>query len=126
MEERRKKLLVRSALVGGIVGVVIATKSKQGVCSCLKEYYEKTTDILKFINENRTEIIEQLKNTSDKVTKTIDETNKDLKAISENVKHLKDSSTEMITTVQETKNQLFNLYQTCKQKYEGSTAEIKN
>ncbi|MCT8136825.1 hypothetical protein H1D32_03065 [Anaerobacillus sp. CMMVII] len=119
MDENKKKLLIRSVVIGGIVGsLAVAFKSKAKVCTCVTNCYEKTTEVLKFVNENRTEIIEQLKTTSDKVTKTIDETNHDLKAITENIKHLKDSSSQMISTVQETKDHLVTMYETCREKFD--------
>lgn len=106
-------------MVGGIFGtIVVAATSKKKVCSCLTNNYEKITDVLKFVNENRREIIEKLKTTSDKITNAIDDANKDLKAISENIKHLKDSSSHMVVTVKETKEQLVTMYEECKQKYE--------
>ncbi|RXJ00326.1 hypothetical protein DS745_12405 [Anaerobacillus alkaliphilus] len=119
MEESRKKLIIRSAVIGGVVGsIVVALRSKKNLSSCINSCYEKTTDILKFVNENRSEIIDQLKTTSDKVTRAIDDTNNDLKALSSNIKHLKDSSAQMILTVQDTKDHLVTMYETCKQKYE--------
>lgn len=119
MEEQKKKLLIRGAVIGGIIGgAAIALNSKSKVCPCLTKMYTTTTDVLKFLNENRTEIIEQLKTTSEKFTKVVDETNQDLKALTENIKHLKESSSEMVTTVQETKDQLVNMYETCKQKFD--------
>jgi uncharacterized coiled-coil DUF342 family protein len=120
LEESRKKLLIQSIVIGGIVGsLAVAFKSKSKMCSCLSSSYEKTTEILSFVNENRAEIIGQLKTTSAKVTKAMDETNRDLKAITENIKHLKDSSSQMISTVQETKENLVNMYVTCKQNFEA-------
>ncbi len=118
LEENRKKLIIRSAMIGGLVGsIVVALRSKESIRFCISNYYEKTTDVLKFVNENRSGIIDQLKNSSEKVTKAIDETNKDLKALSTNIKHLKDSSAQMITTVQDTKNHLVDMYEACKHNF---------
>lgn len=126
MEEAKKKLLVRSMIIGGIIGsVVVASRSNCNMNSCVKSCYKSTTDFLKFMNENRDEIISQIKNTSDKVTKSIDETNHDLKNISENIKKLKTSSSQMITTVQKTKDELLNMYESCKLKYD-TEALIEN
>ncbi len=119
MEEQTKKMLIRGAIIGGVVGgAVVALKSKTKLSSCFTKCYRTSTDVLKFLNENRGEIVEQLKNTSEKFTKVIDETNHDLKALSENIKHLKHSSSEMVGTVQQTKDQLVDMYETCKQKFE--------
>lgn len=123
MEENQKKLLIKSVLLGTIAGsVVIAVKTKPNRCS-LTSCYKKTTDFLNFINENRGEIIEQLKSTSKKLTKAIDETTDDLKAISQNIKHLKESSSQVISTVQETKSSLITMYGTCKEKFEGTSSQ---
>jgi flagellar biosynthesis chaperone FliJ len=119
LEESRKKLLIQSIVIGGIVGsLAVAFKSKSKMCSCLSSSYVKATEILSFVNENRSEIIGQLKTTSAKVTKAMDETNQDLKAITENIKHLKNSSSQMISTVQETKDALINMYVTGKENFE--------
>ena len=124
LEENKKKLLIRSVILGGIAGTIaVAFKSKSNYCSCVTSYYEKATDVLKFVNENRSEIVAQLKTTSTKVTKAIDETNHDLKAISENIKHLKDSSSQMISTVQETKDNLVTMFETCKAKLENTPTQ---
>lgn len=122
MEEAKKKLLIRGVIIAGIVGSVVGVaSSKSKISDCITTYCKTTTDFIKFLNENRSEIIEQVKATSDKVTNAIDVTNHDLKAISENIKHLKKSSSEMIHTVQNTKDQLVTMFESTKQKYQVET-----
>ncbi|OIJ13573.1 hypothetical protein BKP37_09810 [Anaerobacillus alkalilacustris] len=117
MDEEKKKQLVRTMVIGGIVGsIVMATKSKKDVCSCLKTCTKKTSTFINFLNENRNEILVHIKNTSNKFTKAIDDTNHDLKAITENIKHLRKSSLQVVTAVKETKEELISLYEDCNQK----------
>ncbi|OIJ21312.1 hypothetical protein BKP45_00580 [Anaerobacillus alkalidiazotrophicus] len=116
MDEDKKKQLVRTMIIGGIVGsIVMATKSKKNVCSCLKTCTKKTSTFINFINENRSEILDHIKNTSNKLTKAIDDTNHDIKAITENIKHLRNSSLQVVTAVKETKGELMSLYEDCNQ-----------
>ncbi len=125
MEEQTKKMLVRGAIIGGVVGGAVAVfKSKTQLSTCITKCYRTSTEVLKFLNENRTEIVEQLKNTSEKFTKVVDETNNDLKALSGNIKHLKRSSSEMVNTVQQTKDQLVDMYETCKHKFEEELESV--
>lgn len=122
MEEENKKLLIRGVVIGGIIGsVVIATSSKSKVCDRMTDCYKTTADFFKFLNESRSEIVDQMKAASGKVTKVIDDTNHDLKAISGNIKHLKNSSAQMIHVAQDTKDQLVTMFEGAKRKYEPET-----
>ncbi|WNF36770.1 hypothetical protein RJD24_20625 [Bacillaceae bacterium IKA-2] len=117
MEEENKKLLIRSVIIGGIIGsVVIAASSKSKVSGCMTTCSKTTADFFKFLNENRSGIIDQMKAASSKVTKAIDDTNSDLKAISGNIKKLKTSSAEVIQVAQDTKDQLMTMFESTKKK----------
>lgn len=114
MEEAKKKLLIKGVIIGGIVGsAVMAFRTKPNLGQCIKDCYSKSAEMVKFINENRSEIISQLRTTSETVTKVIDEANDDLKVITANVKHIKDSSSKMITSLKETKEHFIEMYQCC-------------
>lgn len=122
MEKENKKLLIRGVVIGGVIGtVVIAASSKSKVSGCITNCYKTTADFFKFLNQNRSGIVDQMKVVSDKMTKAIDDTNQELKAISGNIKHLKTSSSQMIQAGRDTKEKLVKMFEKTKQKCDDET-----
>jgi gas vesicle protein len=93
----------------GVIGATtyfLKTPSGKKTLNYVIDKKDRVLEGVQFIQENRLGIMDQIKETTNKVSDTVKSVKDDIKTISECTTHLKESSTELIEVAQESLNDL--------------------
>ncbi|WP_018923392.1 hypothetical protein [Salsuginibacillus kocurii] len=104
MEQKVKTRTGIGIIVGVVlaIGCLIANKSaRRQVLTTTKKTNEGIRDAATFLQENREEIISQIKRVSSELSQLSQSANQDLKTIAERASHLKDTTSELAETTKE-------------------------
>ncbi|WP_054636760.1 hypothetical protein [Thalassobacillus sp. C254] len=96
-EKKGKSGLQIGMALGGIIGiglVVANKKTRENVFSATKQTVSTVNEATRFVSQNRDEIMQQLKNTSQRFSELMKKASEDLQYISDKALDLKETTVE--------------------------------
>ena len=101
----KKNKLLQGIIIGALAGAAISMldrSTRESVIACSKKRYHQVKDLV----ENPEQVIEQVRETSDKIKSTIESITEDVAFITNQVEVLRDIPQQVVTAVRETKEEM--------------------
>ncbi|QDI92731.1 hypothetical protein EPH95_17335 [Salicibibacter halophilus] len=106
-KETRWATYITVGSVSALVGFLFLNKNARNkTATCVKEGKQFVTDASGFVKENREEISELLKGTTERVNERLQVAGEDVEQIVKHASHLKESATDIMATAKEAGREL--------------------
>ncbi|MFC5713234.1 hypothetical protein ACFPU1_10590 [Thalassorhabdus alkalitolerans] len=120
-EKKGKSGLQIGMALGGIIGiglVVANKKTRENVFSATKQTVSTVNEATRFVSQNRDEIMQQLKNTSQRFSELMKKASEDLQYISDKALDLKETTVEFKEVTKESAQEIRELKSEVEKEFE--------
>ncbi|ADU29073.1 YtxH domain-containing protein [Evansella cellulosilytica] len=118
-EDKQGSWLRRGFLLGAVAGsiyILANKKTRSKVINGIGECTTKTKQWIEVIKENREEIVEQLRASSNTISSVVEDASDDIQQIVETTQHMKQHTSTLLGTLQDTKHEFQQLAANIKSK----------
>ncbi|WP_078551536.1 YtxH domain-containing protein [Bacillus alkalicellulosilyticus] len=107
------KGIVAGSLIGGALFIIANKKLRQKIMKEACQAKKTSVEFISFVKENRQELLNHIRNTSNQLSASVKKINEDIKVISASVKDLRETTIELrdttvdaLDTFKETKKEI--------------------
>ncbi|RKL66163.1 hypothetical protein CR203_16530 [Salipaludibacillus neizhouensis] len=112
MSEQSKKWVIGGSIIGVLSGAIIIAsndKTRNGVTSFVSSTTLQTKHWITVINENRDTVVDQLRASSEKVSKVVEAASEDIQTIVDSSQNLKSHAYDLLNAIIDSKDELIEL-----------------
>lgn len=109
---KQTKWVVGGSIIGVLSGVIVIAsnpKTRNGVTSFVNSKTDQTKHWITIINENRDTVLDQLRNSGEKVSKVVEAASEDIQTIVDTSQNLKKHAYDLLNAIIDSKDEIIEL-----------------